>query len=192
MFKSLALSAVLLLSIACAGLAQTAANYADNPNTHAVNSSPEAKAEAKRLYKEGVKYALAGLFPQAVAILQRAVKLDPQNADVHYALGHAYFDLKQYRNAIESLKAAVQLDPKDAEARDRLGLARAMLWEEDNARLTSQRQKATPKPQPVAEQVSISARVPSAPVKVVEKAPEKIPEKPPEKVTVKDSETVSE
>src|SRR5215212_2695274 len=177
MFKSLALSAVLLLSIACAGLAQTAANYADNPNTHAVNSSPEAKAEAKRLYKEGVKYGLAGLFPQAVEILQRAVKLDPENADAHFALGHAFFDLKQYRNAIESLKAAVQLNPKDADARDRLGLARAMLWEQDNAKLTAQRQKSAPQPQPVAEQVSINVKVPPAPEKAIDKAPETVSDK---------------
>ena len=181
MFKSLAYSALLLLGISCAGLAQTAANYADNPANRVVERSPEAKAEAKRLYKEGVKYGLAGLFGQAVEILQRSVKLDPENADAHYALGHAYFDLKQYRNAIESLKAAVRLDPNDAQARDRLGLARAMLWEEDNARLTAQRQKAAPKPQPVAEQVSITAKVPSTPEKTLNKASEKSPEKAPEK-----------
>src|SRR5215213_2813839 len=182
MFKSLALSAALLLSIACAGLAQTAANYTDNPtNTRAVNSSPEAKAEAKRLYKEGVKYGLAGLFPQAVEILQRAVKLDPENADVHFALGHAFFDLKQYRNAIESLKAAVQLNPKDVDARDRLGLARAMLWEQDNAKLTAQRQNSAPQPQPVAEQVSISVKVPPAPEKAIDKAPETVSDKVPDK-----------
>src|SRR6185369_8744212 len=173
MFKLLAYSTILLLCISCAGLAQTASNYVDNPtNTRAVDRSPEAKAEAKRLYKEGVKYGLAGLFPQAVEILQRAVKLDPENADAHYALGHAYFDLKQYRDAIESLKVAVQLNPKDDEARDRLGLARAMLWEQDNAKLTAQRQKAGPKPQPVAEQVSISVKTqPAAPVKSVETTP---------------------
>ena len=193
MFKSLAYSAVLLLCISCAGLAQTAANYTDNPtNTRAVDRSPEARAEAKRLYKEGVKYGLAGLFPQAVEILQRAVKLDPENADAHYALGHAYFDLKQYRNAIESLKAAVQLNPKDDQARDRLALARAMLWEQDNARLTAERQKATPKPEPAAEQVSISAKVPPPPAKPVEKAPEKAPEKTPETVTEKDPEKITD
>src|SRR5690349_4763414 len=188
MFKLLAYSTILLLCISCAGLAQTASNYADNPtNPRAVDRSPEARAEAKRLYKEGVRYGLAGLFPQAIEILQRAIKLDPENGDAHYALGHAYFDLKQYRNAIESLKAAVQLNPKDAEARDRLGLARAMLWEQDNARLTAERQKATPKPQPVAEQVSIVAKVPPAPEKPVDKAPV---EKAPEKVAEKSAEPV--
>jgi polysaccharide biosynthesis/export protein len=206
MFKSLAYSAILLLAVSCAAVAQTAANYADNPtNTRAVDPSPAAKAEAKRLYKEGVKYGLAGLFPQAIEILQRSVKLDPENADAHFALGHAYFDLKQYRNAIESLKSAVQLNPKDADARDRLGLARAMLWEEDHARLTAQRQRTTPKPEPVAEQVAINVKVPPAPEHPIEKAPvvvknpvekapeklaEKTPAKAPESVTEKDSEKV--
>lgn len=193
MFKSLAYSAILLLCISCAGLAQTATNYTDNPrNTNTVDPSPEARAEAKRLYKEGVKYGLAGLFPQAIEILQRAVKLDPENGDAHYALGHAYFDLKQYRNAIESLKTAVRLNPNDAQARDRLGLARAMLWEEDSARLNAQRQKSTPKPEPVSEQVSIAAKVPPAPEKTIDKVPDKAPEKATETVAAKGPEKVSE
>ena len=156
MFKSLALTFVILLGVCLnSASAQTASNYAGNPlNT----SSPEAKAEAKRLYKEGVKYGLAGLYPQAVAILQRSIKLDPQFADAHFALGHAYFDLKQWRNAVESLKTAVELNPKDQEARDRLGLARAMLWEEDNAKLSAQRQQN--RPQPVAEPVSLKTSAP--------------------------------
>ena len=193
MFKSLAYSAILLVCISCAGLAQTATNYTDNPrNTNTVDPSPEARAEAKRLYKEGVKYGLAGLFPQAIEILQRAVKLDPENGDAHYALGHAYFDLKQYRNAIESLKTAVRLNPNDAQARDRLGLARAMLWEEDSARLNAQRQKSTPKPEPVSEQVSIAAKVPPAPEKTIDKVPDKAPEKATETVAAKGPEKVSE
>src|SRR6185369_7037762 len=193
MFKSLAFAAVSLLVLSCAGLvvAQTAPHYADNPRASGTAErtvTPEARAEAKRLYKEGVKYGLAGLFPQAVQVLQRSVKLDTQNPDAHFALGHAYYDLKQYRNAIESLKMAVALDPKDSEARDRLGLARAMLWEEDNAKLSAQRQRTAPKPQPVVEQVSMTAKVPApAPAKTPDKAPEKVaekaPEKPPEKVT---------
>src|ERR1044072_7481658 len=152
MFKSIAFFVAMLLGV-CVGIAsaQTASNYADDSRTTASTDrtpSPEAKAEAKRLYKEGVKYGLAGLYPQAVAILQRSVKLDPQLADAHFALGHAYFDLKQWRNAVESLKTAVELNPKDQEARDRLGLARAMLWEEDSAKLVAQRPKIVPTPVP--------------------------------------------
>ena len=178
MFQSLALTFVILFGVCLdIGAAQTPNNYADNPRANSSASapaSPEAKAEAKRLYKEGVKYGLAGLYPQAVTILQRAVKLNPQFADAHFALGHAYFDLKQWRNAIESLKTAVDLNPKDQEARDRLGLARAMLWEEDNAKLSAYRQqnprprvteprRQDPPQQPVAEPVALNVPAPSKP-----------------------------
>src|SRR4029078_7830349 len=156
MFRSLAITVVIVLGVCFDVVPGQTSNYADNPHSAL---SPEAKAEAKRLYKEGVKYGLAGLYPQAVAILQPSVKLDPQLADAHFALGHAYFDLKQWRNAVESLKTAVELNPKDQEARDRLGLARAMLWEEDSAKLAAQRRK-NPSQQPVAEQVSISVKPP--------------------------------
>ena len=194
MSKLLAFAAVSLLFLLCAGLvvAQTASSYADNPRASGTAErtvSPEARAEAKRLYKEGVKYGLAGLFPQAVQVLERSVKLDPANGDAHFALGHAYYDLKQYRNAIESLKMAVALNPKDSEARDRLGLARAMLWEEDNAKLTAERQRTAQKPQPVMEQVSMTAKVPPpSPAKTPDKAPEKVAEKAPEKPPEKASE----
>jgi len=194
MFKSLALSVAVLLGL-CTGSvsAQTGNNYGDNSRTTSstdrTSASPEARAEAKRLYKEGVKYGLAGLYPQAIAILQRSIKLDPQFADAHFALGHAYFDLKQWRNAVESLKAAVELNPKDQEARDRLGLARAMLWEEDSAKLAAQRRQnhpqqavaeqrqespppqppapepkqENPQPQPTTEQISLNVKAPSTP-----------------------------
>ena len=174
MSKSLAFASLVVLYLSCAGIV-TAQNYSDTPrpgNTVARPVTPEAKAEAKRLYKEGTKYGLAGLFPQAIQILEQSVKLDPENADAHFALGHAYYDLKQYRNAIESFKKVVELNPKDAEARDRLGLARSMLWEEDNARLTAERQKAAQKQQPVGEQVSVTAKVPAPTEKVPEQAAE--------------------
>ena len=151
MFKSLVLFVFFALVGPCTDLvsAQTAANFANDTTTSRSGdrtTSPEARAEAKRLYKEGVKYGVAGLYPQAVEIFQRVVKLDPTNANAHFALGHAYYDLKQWRNAIASLKTALELNPKDDEARDRLGLARAMLWEQDNARIAAEGRRPAPKP----------------------------------------------
>ena len=177
MFRSLAFSAALLLggSFVIVVSAQSKTNHALNR----VVSSTD-KAEAKRLYKEGVKYGVAGLFAQAVELLKRSTKLDPGNADAHYALGHAYYDLKQWRNAIESLKAAVALNPNDDEARDRLGLARAMLWEEDSARIAAERRPAPV--QPVAQQVAMNTRTTAQPEKANDKSPEKATEKSTEKV----------
>ncbi|HEU0253945.1 MAG TPA: tetratricopeptide repeat protein [Pyrinomonadaceae bacterium] len=149
MFKSLVLLASIFLVGPSTALvsAQTAINFSNDSTTARSTdqpASPEARAEAKRLYKEGVKYGLAGLYPQAVEILRRVVRLDPKFANAHFALGHAYYDLKQWRNAIESFKVAIELNPKDDEARDRLGLARAMLWEQDSARIAAERREAAP------------------------------------------------
>ena len=186
MLKSLVLFVAIVSVGTCTDLvsAQTATNFSNDlsrARTDELTPSPEARAEAKRLYKEGVKYGLAGLYPQAVEIFQRVVKLDPKNADAHFGLGHAYFDLKQWRNAIESFKIAIELNPKDEEARDRLGLARAMLWEQDNARLASERRQHAPQPvvqvsQPVSQRVAQPEKPPVSepagqPVALNEKRP---------------------
>jgi protein involved in polysaccharide export with SLBB domain len=89
--------------------------------------SPEAIAEAKRLYKIGAEYGHAGLFTQAAELFQRAVKLRPDYADAYRGLGHAYCDLKQWRKAIPSLEQALLLNPKDKDSRKRLELARSMV-----------------------------------------------------------------
>src|SRR5215211_4280128 len=103
------------------------------------SSSGDTYSESKRLYAEGVKYALAGLYSQAAQLFQQAVKLDPQFADAHFALGHAFYDMGRWQNAIDSFKRAVELNPQDVEAQDRLEQSREML-----ARDTGKTEKATP------------------------------------------------
>lgn len=127
MLKSLAFLVVAVLSGLCADVV-VAQNYSVN-STRTGIASPEAKAEAKRLYKEGVKYGLAGLFSQAAEIFERAVKLDPQFADAHFALGHAYFDLQQWKKAAKSFERAVELNPRDQEAIEFLSLARSLAYQ---------------------------------------------------------------
>jgi protein involved in polysaccharide export with SLBB domain len=125
--RQLAFFIALVLCISYAELASAQTNnYTDTSRTNERLASPEAKAEAKRLHKEGVKYGLAGLFSQAAAIFEQAVRLDPQNADAHYSLGHAYFDLRQWKKVIGSFERVVELNPRDQEARDQLLLARTM------------------------------------------------------------------
>lgn len=176
MFWALAFSAALLLSgpFATLGSAQSVTNHAFNRTV-----SSKDKAEAKRLYKQGVKYGQSGQFSQAVEILQRSTSLDPNNADAHFALGHAYYDLKQWRKAIESFKVVVALNPNDDEARDRLGLARAMLWEEDSARIANERR--TPQPRPEAQHVAMNNSMAAQPEKAVGQPAEKPIEKPADK-----------
>src|SRR6185436_3878490 len=99
MFKTLILLAALVVSSVFASpvLGQTRL-----PKDFA--SSKSSYSESKRLYNEGVRYALAGLFSQAAQIFQQAVKLDPEFADAHFALGHAYYDMGRWQNAVDSFQ----------------------------------------------------------------------------------------
>jgi protein involved in polysaccharide export with SLBB domain len=129
-----------------------------------LTSSSDTYSESKRLYKEGVKYALANLYPQAAQLFEQAVKLDPQFADAHFALGHAYYDMGRWKQAVESLKRAVDLNPTDLEAQDRLSYARDMLANEND-----KKQSPPPNPnqsvrQPAGEQVSLTAKPAPPPV----------------------------
>src|SRR5688572_10547287 len=142
MLKSLSVAAILVLSVAARAdlvTAQTSGtktqslaltnhrNDATTPPAADRPVSPEARATAKKLYKEGVKYGLAGLYPQAAATFEKVVALDPQFADAYFSLGHAYFDMKQWAAAAKNLERALDLNPKDVEAQDRLSFARTML-----------------------------------------------------------------
>ena len=131
-------------------------------------------SESKQLYAEGVKYALAGFFSQAVELFQRAIRLDPKFADAHFALGHAYFDIGRWEKAIESFQRAVELNPNDLEAQDRLDQSREMLARESNKKQSpapkTSEQKTEPTrtettAQPVGQQVALNNKPATPPLK---------------------------
>ena len=168
MFKAITICAALLLSLFCVNVSAQSTNSYTNDSTNARPSdrpvSSEARAEAKRLYKEGVKYGLAGLFSQAAQIFERAVKLDPQHADAHFGLGHAYFDLQQWKKAVRSFERVVELNPKDQQAIDLLTLSRTMAHGgNQTVRSPVAETRTEPPPQGLGVQVSVLAK--PAPVK---------------------------
>ncbi|HEX5964844.1 MAG TPA: tetratricopeptide repeat protein [Pyrinomonadaceae bacterium] len=189
MFKSLAVAAVLVSFLAATATLVTAQTSGTNTNPRALTNhrndatasraddrpvSSEARAAAKRLYKEGVKYGLAGLLPQAAATLEKVVALDPQFADAYFSLGHAYFDMKRWSEAAKNLERALDLNPKDVEARDLLSFARTMLQPYGggtkpvpNRPIASNEPKPEPKPvqqqQPVGSQVAVVTKTPAPP-----------------------------
>lgn len=141
MFTRRFLSALLLLSSLQTALAQgqsdpiarprrtqTTPATTEESDRHA--PSHQATAEAKKLYKVAVKYGHAGLFKQAANTFEQAVKLNPDYADAYFGLGHAYYDLQQWEQAIDSLQRGLALKPKDKESQDRLAHARRMLERE--------------------------------------------------------------
>jgi protein involved in polysaccharide export with SLBB domain len=96
--------------------------------------SLNAEAEAKRLYKVGVKYGNAGLYQQAVETLEQVVKLKPDYGEAYLSLGHAYYDLRQWDQAIENIAFGLALKPGDKASRSRLAQARRMLEQQTAGR----------------------------------------------------------
>ncbi|HEY8225000.1 MAG TPA: tetratricopeptide repeat protein [Pyrinomonadaceae bacterium] len=131
MIPAVVLSALLVICVCQPSNAQTSgrqsaspavANHSE-PSSVGANSSvrqpvsAEARAEARRLYKEGVKYGQSGLPKQAAEIFERAVKLDPDYVDAYFSLSHAYFDMGNWNRAKESLNTLLKLNPTDSEGR---------------------------------------------------------------------------
>jgi protein involved in polysaccharide export with SLBB domain len=137
MFKANYLATLLLLSGLPSALAQGQTDPIARPrrtqtpppvtegNDRRAHSS-EVSAEAKRLYDEGVKNGRAGLFKEAANNFEQALKLKPDYADAYLSLGHAYYDLRLWDQAIESLNRGLALKPKDQESINRLAHARLM------------------------------------------------------------------
>ena len=111
--------------------------------------SPAAIAEARRLYKEGAKYRRAGLLIQATELFRRAVELNPDYANAHQDLGHTYFDMGRWEEAIQSLQHALVLKPKDKETLRAIDEAQRMMQRETGPRdAKSQEKSIAARPEP--------------------------------------------
>lgn len=189
MLKSLCIAAFVVLSAFCAVSVYAQAGGTKKQSLALTNHrgdstaarpvSPEARSKARKLYKEGMKYGLAGLFPQAAEIFQQVVALDPQFADAYFSLGHAYFDMKRWAAAAENLARALELNPKDVEAQDRLAFARTML-QPNGGGTKPVSTPASPvatrtEEKPAGAQVSMTAKVQAAPPENAEPEPENKP-----------------
>ena len=64
--------------------------------------------------KEGNNYRDAKRFREAIAAYDRAINLDPQNADAYCNRGVAYRELKEYQRAIADYDRAIALNPQNA------------------------------------------------------------------------------
>lgn len=65
-------------------------------------------------YKEGVSF-LETDQQRAFVAFQKAINLNPDNFDAHYALGSIYFKRQEFVEAEREFRAAVELNPNDGE-----------------------------------------------------------------------------
>jgi protein involved in polysaccharide export with SLBB domain len=108
--------------------------------------SSEATAEAKRLYKAGVKYGRSGLFSQAAELFRQAIRLNPNFGDAHYGLGQAYFDQGRWQEAIQAFENALKINPKDKDARERLDEAHVLARSKPEPTRQSEKETSTESP----------------------------------------------
>ncbi len=87
--------------------------------------------KSKGFYQEGVA-RLSSDQQQAYVSFQKAVKLNPDNKEAHYGLGHIYSSQGRFKLAEESFREAIRIDGDYAEANTYLGQVLANLdrWKE--------------------------------------------------------------
>lgn len=79
-------------------------------------------ARADMLALRGQLLTMKGATAQGKELLERALKIDPRNADAHFHLGMQYDRAKQYADAAGHFRKAVESDPANPRAWDYLGL----------------------------------------------------------------------
>ncbi len=79
--------------------------------------------ESEASYKLGVAYLNDNVpnLQKALIEFSKALEINPQNKEAHYAMGHVYFQRQDYPKAIESFKTAISIDPNYSEAHNYLG-----------------------------------------------------------------------
>jgi Flp pilus assembly protein TadD len=94
------------------------------PETLAKNttSPPTGHKAAFDLYKSGREQFSAGNIAGAIQSYQQALEIEPNFADAHLSLGHAYLRLKKNQEAIKAFKEATRINPEMDEAFYGLGL----------------------------------------------------------------------
>ncbi len=99
---------------------------ANVPDPNETDSPPKVPAEvikAFEYYRTGRQHFDSGAPKEAISYYQQSLKLEPNSAEVHLSLGHAYLKLKQDQQAIKSFKQATVLNSEMAEAFYGLGLS---------------------------------------------------------------------
>jgi tetratricopeptide (TPR) repeat protein len=77
---------------------------------------------AKHYSNLGMVYSRQGKPDEALAVLQRALSIDPYCFEAHFNLGNVYRENGAFNEAIDSYKKTLQINPGFAEAHNNLGM----------------------------------------------------------------------
>jgi Flp pilus assembly protein TadD len=105
--------------------------------TSSAESNPVALAEDKiqlrRLVQQAVQLRAQARLDEAVAALRQAMKLDPENSDLHRELGITFLLAKEWKRARVEMIEAIRHAQTDADAHNGLGYALEKLGDIDGA-----------------------------------------------------------
>ena len=95
------------------------------------NQDMQKKADA--FYKIGAAEYQAGNLTEATKYLEKAKKINPNDAKIYHAFGLVYVSLRKYSEAIASCQKALRVDPTFVDAHNALGTIYGHLGEWDKA-----------------------------------------------------------
>ena len=79
------------------------------------------KNDVQKAYQEGSMAFNLGQFDDAVAAFKKALKKDPERANIWARLGNAHLELKKYDLAIQNYEKALKFDPQNGDFYQNLG-----------------------------------------------------------------------
>jgi type IV pilus assembly protein PilF len=96
-------------------------------------TSPDKRDEALRYYRLGQVQIDQGKTLQAIEAVNKALKLDPENAEAHYLLGFIRYQQSEYKLAEKEFRKALKLNPYYTDAHNHLGLVYREMKDYDEA-----------------------------------------------------------
>ncbi len=96
-------------------------------------TSPDKRDEAMRYYQLSQVQIEQGKTLQAIESVNKALRLDPENAEAHYLLGFIRYQQSEYKLAEKEFRKALKLNPYYTDAHNHLGLVYREMKEYDEA-----------------------------------------------------------
>ena len=103
-----------------------------DPDREAITLA-ENKVQLRRLVQQAVQLRSQARLDEAVAALREAMKLDPENSDLHREMGITFLLAKEWKRAKIEMIEAIRHDQSDADAHNGLGYALEKLGDLDGA-----------------------------------------------------------
>jgi tetratricopeptide (TPR) repeat protein len=93
------------------------------PEAASVQEAAAIKIRLRGLVQQAVQLRAKGRLDEAVELIRQALKLDPENSDLHRELGITFLLGKEWKRARVEMLEALRHDPSDADAHNGLGYA---------------------------------------------------------------------